>query len=161
MAVVKKHATLYSMYLYFLAFHANLCNTHDRNDTVCVKMLLILWSLKYRIDSNIPRRNYPPCWSDRALPHTLQRPTNIDAYFIPILICAFTERPAKVELTEGQQLCVVCSDVANGVHFGAITCEGCKVFIREPFGTWTFVHMSRAFFQVIFWSMSVVRLLVV
>lgn len=36
-------------------------------------------------------------------------------------------RPAQVKLNEGQQLCVVCSDVGNGVHFGALTCEGCKV----------------------------------
>ncbi|KAK2162446.1 hypothetical protein LSH36_98g01040 [Paralvinella palmiformis] len=41
------------------------------------------------------------------------------------------ERPAKVELLEGQQLCVVCQDIANGVHFGAITCEGCKKFFRR------------------------------
>jgi len=36
-------------------------------------------------------------------------------------------RPANINPSEGQQLCVVCNDVANGVHFGAITCEGCKV----------------------------------
>ena len=30
-------------------------------------------------------------------------------------------------MSAGQQLCVVCHDVANGIHFGAITCEGCKV----------------------------------
>lgn len=36
-------------------------------------------------------------------------------------------RPAQVQLSAGQQLCVVCHDVANGIHFGAITCEGCKV----------------------------------
>ncbi|ELU05472.1 hypothetical protein CAPTEDRAFT_119978, partial [Capitella teleta] len=29
------------------------------------------------------------------------------------------------------QMCVVCSDIANGVHFGAITCEGCKKFFRR------------------------------
>jgi len=40
-------------------------------------------------------------------------------------------RPAQVQLKEGQQLCVVCSDVANGIHFGAITCEGCKKFFRR------------------------------
>ena len=37
------------------------------------------------------------------------------------------ERPSQVHLIEGQQLCVVCLDLANGVHFGAVTCEGCKV----------------------------------
>ena len=29
--------------------------------------------------------------------------------------------------TEGQQICTVCHDVANGVHFGVVSCEGCKV----------------------------------
>jgi hypothetical protein len=42
-------------------------------------------------------------------------------------LCVFTVRPAQVQLSAGQQLCVVCHDVANGIHFGAITCEGCKV----------------------------------
>jgi len=36
-------------------------------------------------------------------------------------------RPAQVEITEGQQMCAICSDVGNGIHFGVITCEGCKV----------------------------------
>jgi len=36
-------------------------------------------------------------------------------------------RPTKVEISEGQLLCVVCNDIGNGVHFGAVTCEGCKV----------------------------------
>jgi len=34
-----------------------------------------------------------------------------------------------VEISEGQLLCVVCNDIGNGVHFGAVTCEGCKVSI--------------------------------
>ena len=33
----------------------------------------------------------------------------------------------NVQLHEGQHLCAVCNDVANGIHFGALTCEGCKV----------------------------------
>ena len=32
-----------------------------------------------------------------------------------------------MEAADGQQLCVVCHDVANGVHFGIVSCEGCKV----------------------------------
>ena len=40
-------------------------------------------------------------------------------------------RPAQVEITEGQQMCAICSDVGNGVHFGVITCEGCKVRLFE------------------------------
>ena len=39
----------------------------------------------------------------------------------------FTARTSEVMMKEGQHACVVCSDLANGVHFGAVTCEGCKV----------------------------------
>ena len=38
------------------------------------------------------------------------------------------ERPEQVEPLAGQELCHVCSDIANGIHFGVSTCEGCKVF---------------------------------
>ena len=41
-------------------------------------------------------------------------------------LCA-TEKPEAVEPMEGQMLCKVCGDIANGVHFGVTTCEGCKV----------------------------------
>ena len=37
------------------------------------------------------------------------------------------EKPEVVEAGEGQELCRVCGDIANGVHFGVTTCEGCKV----------------------------------
>jgi len=48
-------------------------------------------------------------------------------------VCAVCPvRPAQVQLSAGQQLCVVCHDVANGIHFGAITCEGCKVSMSPP-----------------------------
>jgi len=40
-----------------------------------------------------------------------------------------------VQLSAGQQLCVVCHDVANGIHFGAITCEGCKVSFTAYYST--------------------------
>ena len=39
------------------------------------------------------------------------------------------EKPEKIEPAEGQELCRVCSDIANGIHFGVMTCEGCKVNI--------------------------------
>jgi hypothetical protein len=42
-----------------------------------------------------------------------------------------TERPEHVVIQEGQQLCRICNDVANGVHFGVISCEGCKKFFRR------------------------------
>ena len=44
---------------------------------------------------------------------------------IPSVCCAV--HPAYVTATEGQQICTVCHDVANGVHFGVVSCEGCKV----------------------------------
>ena len=37
------------------------------------------------------------------------------------------EKPESVEPEEGQELCLVCADIANGIHFGVPTCEGCKV----------------------------------
>ena len=40
-----------------------------------------------------------------------------------------TVRPLHGDTEGGKQLCVVCSDVGNGIHFGALTCEGCKVII--------------------------------
>ena len=45
------------------------------------------------------------------------------------------ELPEKADAVNGQELCRVCGDVANGVHFGAVTCEGCKVIIMMDF-TW-------------------------
>ena len=44
-----------------------------------------------------------------------------------VCMCMCKVRPTKVEISEGQLLCVVCNDIGNGVHFGAVTCEGCKV----------------------------------
>ncbi|XP_055880492.1 uncharacterized protein LOC106057102 isoform X4 [Biomphalaria glabrata] len=41
------------------------------------------------------------------------------------------EKPEAVEPAEGQLLCKVCGDIANGVHFGVTTCEGCKKFFRR------------------------------
>lgn len=43
----------------------------------------------------------------------------------------YTVRPAQVEISEGQQMCAICSDIGNGIHFGVITCEGCKVRSRQ------------------------------
>ena len=44
-----------------------------------------------------------------------------------VYVCVWTVRPMHVQLHEGQHMCAVCNDVANGIHFGAVTCEGCKV----------------------------------
>ncbi|KAH3857208.1 hypothetical protein DPMN_099813 [Dreissena polymorpha] len=38
------------------------------------------------------------------------------------------EKPETVQPAEGQVLCKVCGDIANGIHFGVNTCEGCKVW---------------------------------
>ena len=56
-----------------------------------------------------------------------------------VAVCCVSVRPSQVQISDGQQLCVVCSDLANGLHFGAITCEGCKVrvLVRKLQGTCT------------------------
>ncbi|KAL8585401.1 hypothetical protein ACOMHN_063179 [Nucella lapillus] len=41
------------------------------------------------------------------------------------------EKPEVVLAEEGQTLCGVCGDLANGMHFGVLTCEGCKKFFRR------------------------------
>ncbi|XP_048246063.1 uncharacterized protein LOC124144456 isoform X2 [Haliotis rufescens] len=41
------------------------------------------------------------------------------------------EKPERIEPEEGQYLCLVCGDLANGIHFGVYTCEGCKKFFRR------------------------------
>ncbi|RUS87669.1 hypothetical protein EGW08_004592 [Elysia chlorotica] len=38
------------------------------------------------------------------------------------------EKPESIEVQDGQELCRVCGDLSNGVHFGVFTCEGCKKF---------------------------------
>lgn len=50
-------------------------------------------------------------------------------YFIytKVISIYVVDLPEKAEVVNGQELCRVCGDVANGVHFGAVTCEGCKV----------------------------------
>ncbi|KAK3089486.1 hypothetical protein FSP39_003989 [Pinctada imbricata] len=41
------------------------------------------------------------------------------------------EKPETVQPQDGQVLCKVCGDIANGIHFGVNTCEGCKKFFRR------------------------------
>ncbi|XP_041351328.1 serine-rich adhesin for platelets-like [Gigantopelta aegis] len=41
------------------------------------------------------------------------------------------EKPESVQPADGEILCLVCGDIANGIHFGIKTCEGCKKFFRR------------------------------
>lgn len=42
-----------------------------------------------------------------------------------------SEKPEVVMPPVGKTLCAVCGDIANGLHFGVMTCEGCKKFFRR------------------------------
>ena len=55
---------------------------------------------------------------------------HIQRTLVIINYCLILERPERVEAADGQQLCAVCGDVANGVHFGVVSCEGCKVIVK-------------------------------
>ena len=35
--------------------------------------------------------------------------------------------PSYMDLTNGPEPCVVCTDAATGYHYRCMTCEGCKV----------------------------------
>ncbi|CAH1791723.1 unnamed protein product [Owenia fusiformis] len=41
------------------------------------------------------------------------------------------ERAAVVVAKMGQRLCLVCGDIASGVHFGIVACLGCTKFFRR------------------------------
>ena len=71
--------------------------------------------------------NRGTCWEDgHCTGGEFLNLTPILLYFIiHVPVSMVTARPVGVGA--GQQLCVVCGDMANGVHFGAVTCEGCKV----------------------------------
>jgi len=59
-------------------------------------------------------------------------------------------RPFEMTAREGQQLCAVCGDIGNGVHFGAITCEGCKVGHNdiESFMLWCIVFLCVTWYYI-------------
>ena len=57
-----------------------------------------------------------------------------DHHFYNEVMCLFFSLPAGapyipsyMDLTNGPEPCVVCSDAATGYHYRCMTCEGCKV----------------------------------
>ena len=69
----------------------------------------------------------------------------------------------QVQINEGQQMCMVCNDVANGIHFGALTCEGCKVVLLLLFTTRVINNTSSVMVSVsqsnVCWNKSVESLI--
>ncbi len=46
----------------------------------------------------------------------------------------FTKEKAPSQVVSFKKIpCAVCSDASSGLHFGVITCEGCKVINRNLF----------------------------
>ena len=69
--------------------------------------------------------------------------------FFALLLLDTPYVPSYMNGSEGADLCVVCSDAATGYHYRAMTCEGCKVKIKN----WTISFVPPLFllcFRVFF-----------
>ena len=71
------------------------------------------------------------------VPHRKKKWTPFNKFSKLVISHLFVEKPESIEPEEGQVLCEVCSDIANGVHFGVPTCEGCKVCIAYEISEYT------------------------
>ena len=63
-------------------------------------------------------------------------------YYILFLV-ASPYIPSYMDLTNGPEPCVVCSDAATGYHYRCMTCEGCKV--RDKFHSEFFLSSQKYF----------------
>ena len=50
---------------------------------------------------------------------------------VTVLPTTTTEVATSPVLPVNSKTCQVCSDIASGYHFNALTCEGCKGFFRR------------------------------
>lgn len=50
--------------------------------------------------------------------------------------------------------CKICGDKSSGIHYGVITCEGCKVSIKKHLAD----YQGESFLAVMIWSVFVLPL---
>ncbi|CAF0905071.1 unnamed protein product [Didymodactylos carnosus] len=98
------------------------------------------------INNNSYQDNYSPLYQNQILPcHTLISPTSLaipqeslnalDSTSYNSTLNISSTAPCKslfkIQSADGKQVCQVCGDESSGYHFGAFTCESCKVFYRR------------------------------
>lgn len=88
--------------------------------------------------SQISARTGRPCWSVSGTIHQCLSPLCMSKIlfcairglflFNPFGRCSFSVPAAQIEVIP----CKICGDKSSGIHYGVITCEGCKVRRKRP-----------------------------
>ncbi|RZF33806.1 hypothetical protein LSTR_LSTR013694 [Laodelphax striatellus] len=72
---------------------------------------------------NLTSSPSPPCW-----PPILR---NGEQQHMKMVTHAQNHHPEENEEDEQPMICMICEDKATGLHYGIITCEGCKGFFKR------------------------------